>query len=86
MSFSFSKLRDSQLDEAFEIFGRVGRALENEGRKQRISKTSLDDYRRWQAERSNYVIMQANQIVGIATIRLETLSEDLRRKAKSSSN
>ena len=75
MSFAFLPLEDSRLDESFDLLNRVARWLERQGRKQRIAQVTLPTYQQWQSERTNYVVMENDQIVGIATLRKERLDE-----------
>ena len=75
MSFIFLPLEDSRLDESFDLLDRVARWLERQGRKQRIAHVTLPTYQQWQVERTNYAVMENDQIVGIVTLRKEQLDE-----------
>ncbi len=75
MSLTFSLLDDSRVEESFAVLGRVGAWIETQGRRQRISKTTLQTYRQWQSEGANYVVIEAGQIVGLITLRLESLDD-----------
>lgn len=73
MSYSFSRLPESRVEEAFAVLQRVAKSIEAKGRRQRISKTSLDTYRSWQAEQANYIVTKGDEIIGLITIRRELL-------------
>lgn len=75
MSHRFSPLPDSRVEEAFAVLDLVGRWTQAQGRRQRISSILLDAYRRWQAEQANYIVTEDQQIVGLATLRRERLSD-----------
>ncbi len=73
MSFVFSQLLDSRVEEAFALLHLVAKSIQSQGRSQRISKTSLDTYRNWQAEKANYIVTEDDQIIGLLTCRRELL-------------
>jgi predicted N-acetyltransferase YhbS len=72
-AFSFSLLDDDRVDDAFAVLQSVGRWLESRGRRQRISKTTRASYLQWQSEKANFVVQEAGEIVGLVTLRRESL-------------
>jgi predicted N-acetyltransferase YhbS len=75
MSFRFSLLDDSQVEEAFAILRRVGQWNRSQGRRQRISNMTLAMYQHWQSEHANFVITERDKIVGLVTLRRESLDD-----------
>ena len=75
MSLTFSILDDSRVEESFAVLDRVAHWIQEQGRRQRISKITLPTYRQWQSERANYVVTDNDQIVGLVTLRHELLEE-----------
>lgn len=64
-----------RVEEAFAVLRAVGDWLDSQGRRQRISNTTLETYRQWQSENANYIVTENESIIGLATIRLETLED-----------
>jgi predicted N-acetyltransferase YhbS len=75
MSFGFSLLDDSQVEAAFAVLQRVGRWNRSQGRHQRISNMTLAVYQQWQSEHANHIVTEGNQIVGLVTLRRESLDD-----------
>lgn len=77
MTRSFSVLNDSRVDEAFAVLQLVGRNIQSQGRRQRISNTTLDTYRLWQREHANFVVTDGpdGPIIGLVTLRDEQLDD-----------
>lgn len=75
MSLAFAPLPDSRVDESFALLRRVGAWIRSQGRRQRIGSISEATYQQWQAERANYVVLDGTQIVGLLTLRRETLEQ-----------
>lgn len=75
MDLKLSALEDSRVEEAFGVLKQVGDWLESHGRRQRISNTSFESYAQWQSEHANFVVTQANQIIGLVTLRSEHLDD-----------
>ena len=73
MSRQFLPLSDDRVEEAFTLLQAVAKSIQAQGRRQRISKTSLDTYRRWQAEQANYAVTDSDEIIGLLTLRREPL-------------
>jgi GNAT superfamily N-acetyltransferase len=75
MSLKFIALDDSRCEESFAVLDSVARWIQQQGRRQRISKISLPTYRQWQSEGANYVVTENDQIVGLVTLRNELLKD-----------
>lgn len=79
MPLHFHRLPDSRLQDGFSLLKRIGDWLESNGRRQRISQTTLETYEQWQAEQANFFVTQTNdvqaEIVGIVTLRYEVLEQ-----------
>lgn len=79
----FAKLPDDRVLEAFEVLKEVATWIESQGRRQRISKTKLEDYQQWQSEGANYIVLSGSEtesksdakIAGLVTLRREPLSD-----------
>jgi predicted N-acetyltransferase YhbS len=75
MKLTFSALGDAQVEQAFGVLQQVGDWLESQGRRQRISNTSFECYSQWQSEHANFVVTEANEIIGLVTVRSELLED-----------
>lgn len=73
MSFEFSVLSDDRTFEAFAVLRQVGNSLVARGLRQRISQTTIESYLQWQSENANYIVSERNQIIGLVTLRFESL-------------
>ena len=73
MTLKLSRLDDSRVDESFEVLNQVAKWIQSQGRRQRIANTTLEVYRKWQSEKSNFIVTEDDKIVGIVTLRTETL-------------
>jgi predicted N-acetyltransferase YhbS len=75
MDLMLSPLEDSRVEEAFGVLKQVGNWLESHGRRQRIANISFESYAKWQSEHANFVVTQANEIIGLVTLRSEHLDD-----------
>lgn len=75
MNPEFSKLDSARVPEAYSVLRKVGRWLDSLGRCQRISKITSETYQQWQRENANYVASSGGKIIGLVTLRRETLSD-----------
>ncbi len=80
MNFQFKRIDDNYVEDGYHVLAKVGKWLESEGRRQRISKISMETYQGWQLENANYAISNDKQIVGVVSIRSEVLQDWPNRK------
>lgn len=73
MNLHFNLLNDERITDAYAVLKLVGKAIEAAGRRQRISKLTFETYEQWHHERANYIVTLENAIVGLVTLRRETL-------------
>ena len=73
--YSVTQVARDQLDRAYRIIAKTGEWLQQSGRRQRISSTTMETYRRWQNTGSNYVVVRGDQFVGTFSLVSEPLSD-----------
>ena len=71
VKFACRPVRNAEVEDSFKVLSRVAQRLESKGRRQRISKTSLADYRQWQADGVNYAVTDETGILGIFSLPIE---------------
>ena len=72
---SFCSLPDELFDSAYQVMTKVADEIRASGRKQRVAKIGEHTYKKWQAENANFVALFQGNIVGLATLRDEFLSD-----------
>ncbi|MHC4992940.1 MAG: GNAT family N-acetyltransferase [Planctomycetota bacterium] len=75
MELRIEPVHDDEVDTAFAVLHDVAAWLESRGRRQRISSTSLETYRRWQAEGGNYAVRAGDDWAGIFSVVHEPLRD-----------
>lgn len=75
MSYRLVPLPAARVREAFDVLQLVAAKIAQAGRQQRISKTSFTTYESWQVDGVNYVVMEQDTIVGLVTLRKESLDD-----------
>ncbi len=73
--YSVTQVARDQMDRAYRIIAKTGEWLQQSGRRQRISSTTMETYRRWQNTGSNYVVVRGDQFVGTFSLVSEPLSD-----------
>ncbi len=62
MSRELVLLDDALIDEAFAVLQLAGDWIRSCGRRQRITKTTIGNYRLWQSGRANYIVVDCSAI------------------------
>lgn len=66
---------DDQFSAAFAVLRAAAGWLEEQGRRQRISATTVETYRAWQQAGHNFVATDGDRIVGVFTVCREVLRD-----------
>lgn len=74
MQWQLSRLPESRVSEAYDVLQQVAEAIRARGRRQRISQTSLETYRQWQADDACFILTEHQHIIGLVTLCREVLS------------
>ena len=74
-NLSVRRVLDEETEAAFSVLVRVAAWLEHKGRRQRISKTTLETYMMWQKRGANYAVLDDGLILGVFSLPREPLYE-----------